>query len=68
MPISGTNITAVIGWYASAINDDTKNDEAGDGDHFDNTERELNWVWKLATKKTSPFLQLDSCKDYQPSP
>lgn len=42
MPISSTDITAGVGRYASAIDDDSKDDEAGNGDHLDDTEDEFN--------------------------
>ena len=42
MPVFGADIASGIGWYASAIDDDTQEDESDDGYDFDYSKDEFD--------------------------
>lgn len=42
MPIMGTDVSALIGWYTSTVDDDAENDESDNGDALDGREHEFH--------------------------
>ncbi len=57
MPVSRTDITSVVGWNATAVDDYAKEDEACAGDDLDDTEDEFD-LFKLAHAPENVWMYL----------
>lgn len=51
LPVFTTNVTSVVGWDTTAVDDDTSNDETNDSKDLHDTENELDLTVTLDTKE-----------------